>query len=109
MSHRSIGLSGPRRTAGHPANPVSSSNNERTVSRSAPGMADLAAGLVRGAAAGHEVHGEPPPCAMVVASAWADGTWRSLVAHLTGGQGVAGSNPAVPTGSPLFSKTFPSC
>ena len=28
----------------------------------------------------------------------ADGTWRSLVAHLTGGQGVAGSNPAVPTG-----------
>ena len=27
----------------------------------------------------------------------ADGTWRSLVAHLTGGQGVAGSNPAVPT------------
>ena len=26
-----------------------------------------------------------------------NGTWRSLVAHLTGGQGVAGSNPAVPT------------
>ncbi len=26
------------------------------------------------------------------------GTWRSLVAHLTGGQGVAGSNPVVPTG-----------
>src|SRR5690606_32529396 len=25
------------------------------------------------------------------------GTWRSLVAHLTGGQGVVGSNPAVPT------------
>ncbi len=25
------------------------------------------------------------------------GTWRSLVAHLTGGQGVAGSNPVVPT------------
>jgi hypothetical protein len=37
------------------------------------------------------------PYAKVVASAWADGTWRSLVAHLTGGQGVAGSNPAVPT------------
>ena len=28
---------------------------------------------------------------------WAFGTWRSLVAHLTGGQGVAGSNPVVPT------------
>jgi hypothetical protein len=27
------------------------------------------------------------------------GTWRSLVAHLTGGQGVAGSNPVVPTGT----------
>src|ERR1700760_2218166 len=26
------------------------------------------------------------------------GTWPSLVGHLTGGQGVAGSNPAVPTG-----------
>ena len=23
--------------------------------------------------------------------------WRSLVAHLTGGQGVAGSNPVIPT------------
>ena len=26
-----------------------------------------------------------------------NGLWRSLVAHLTGGQGVAGSNPAGPT------------
>jgi hypothetical protein len=26
--------------------------------------------------------------------------WRSLVAHLTGGQGVAGSNPVIPTESP---------
>ena len=26
-----------------------------------------------------------------------NGWWRSLVAHLTGGQGVAGSNPVVPT------------
>lgn len=25
------------------------------------------------------------------------GTWRSLVAHYTGGVGVVGSNPAVPT------------
>ena len=25
--------------------------------------------------------------------------WRSLVAHLTGGQGVAGSNPVIPTNS----------
>ena len=39
----------------------------------------------------------PAPCAIFVGSARADGTWRSLVAHLTGGQGVAGSNPAVPT------------
>ena len=30
-------------------------------------------------------------------TAGATGTWRSLVAHLTGGQGVAGSNPVVPT------------
>ena len=27
------------------------------------------------------------------------GLWRSLVAHLTGGQGVAGSNPVSPTSS----------
>lgn len=27
----------------------------------------------------------------------ANGLWRSLVAHLTGGQGVAGSNPVSPT------------
>ncbi len=26
-----------------------------------------------------------------------DGAWRSLVAHYTGGVGVAGSNPAAPT------------
>ena len=25
------------------------------------------------------------------------GTWRSQAAHLTGGQGVGGSNPLVPT------------
>ena len=25
------------------------------------------------------------------------GAWRSLVAHLTGGQGVGGSNPLAPT------------
>ncbi len=29
-----------------------------------------------------------------------DGLWRSLVAHLTGGQGVVGSNPASPTEKP---------
>ena len=29
------------------------------------------------------------------------GMWRSLVAHLTGGQGVAGSNPVIPTNSSL--------
>ena len=28
-----------------------------------------------------------------------NGTWRSLVAHLNGVQGVAGPNPAVPTSS----------
>jgi hypothetical protein len=38
-------------------------------------------------------------------SAWALafpllGTWRSSVAHLNGVQGVAGSNPAVPTEEP---------
>ena len=27
------------------------------------------------------------------------GMWRSLVAHLTGGQGAAGSNPVIPTGN----------
>ena len=34
-----------------------------------------------------------------LSSAEADGIglWRSLVAHLTGGQGVAGSNPVSPT------------
>ncbi len=39
---------------------------------------------------------------LLVASGWmprVDGLWRSLVAHLTGGQGVVGSNPASPTRS----------
>ncbi len=30
------------------------------------------------------------------------GAWRSLVAHLAGGQGVAGSNPVAPTISNIF-------
>src|ERR1700736_6303336 len=39
-----------------------------------------------------------PPCALSSSGpASTDGTWPSLVGHLTGGQGVAGSNPAVPT------------
>ena len=25
------------------------------------------------------------------------GMWRSMVAHFTGGEGVAGSNPVIPT------------
>jgi hypothetical protein len=37
------------------------------------------------------------PCVRVEAPRRGNGTWRSLVAHLTGGQGVVGSNPAVPT------------
>ncbi len=35
------------------------------------------------------------------------GTWRSLVAHLTGGQGVAGSNPVVPTSEVAGRRSFP--
>ena len=35
------------------------------------------------------------------------GLWRSLVAHLTGGQGVASSNLAVPTVSPQVSDAAP--
>jgi hypothetical protein len=34
------------------------------------------------------------------------GLWRSLVAHLTGGQGVAGSNPVSPTVKALVRGTF---
>jgi hypothetical protein len=30
------------------------------------------------------------------------GAWRSLVAHLPGGQGVAGSNPVAPTTKILY-------
>src|SRR6478609_377062 len=41
---------------------------------------------------------------MAPGSPWVAGMWRSLVAHLTGGQGVAGSNPVIPTHrpSPVF-------
>ena len=47
--------------------------------------------------------GSAPPAAVVFtrpfgeSSSTAFGLWRSLVAHLTGGQGVAGSNPVSPT------------
>ena len=37
------------------------------------------------------LHSAPQPVAAGI------GLWRSLVAHLTGGQGVAGSNPVSPT------------
>ena len=52
------------------------------------------------------VRKHPPKCGIVLvhgrrgarsSSRKSTGTWRSLVAHLTGGQGVVGSNPAVPT------------
>ena len=33
------------------------------------------------------------------------GVWRSLVAHFTGGEGVAGSNPATPTNFPKINET----
>ena len=35
------------------------------------------------------------------------GLWRSLVAHLTGGQGVAGSNPVSPTEETAGQRPFP--
>jgi hypothetical protein len=35
------------------------------------------------------------------------GMWRSLVAHLTGGQGVAGSNPVIPTAKVEDQGSFP--
>ena len=38
-----------------------------------------------------------PPEIGVESRIFRDGMWRSLVAHLTGGQGVAGSNPVIPT------------
>jgi hypothetical protein len=34
------------------------------------------------------------------------GLWRSLVAHVTGGHGVAGSNPVSPTSDGLVSGPF---
>ena len=34
------------------------------------------------------------------------GLWRSLVAHVTGGHGVAGSNPVSPTKNPEFLRKF---
>ena len=71
-------------------------DNERTVSGSAQSCRSRFVSI-GGTASGDEMHGKSGLCAKVKASAWADGTWRSLVAHLTGGQGVAGSNPAVPT------------
>ena len=37
-----------------------------------------------------------------------NGWWRSLVAHLTGGQGVAGSNPVHPTRKAEVGGDFPS-
>ena len=39
----------------------------------------------------------PPQRGRIAALLFQVGAWRSLVAHLTGGQGVVGSNPAAPT------------
>ncbi len=45
------------------------------------------------------IDGTLPPfqCSLVVLSINHTGVWRSLVARLTGGQKVAGSNPVTPT------------
>src|SRR5699024_7635922 len=43
-------------------------------------------------------HGRPIPTAKVSLAQYESfGLWRSLVAHITGGDGVAGSNPVSPT------------
>jgi hypothetical protein len=42
-------------------------------------------------------HPRQPVEHAVVGQLFRIGMWRSLVAHLTGGQGVAGSNPVIPT------------
>ena len=53
----------------------------------------------------HDLTSSPPPTILprldrppVRGTLPTIGTWRSLVARLTGGQEVAGSNPVVPTG-----------
>src|SRR5262249_49656314 len=95
MSHRSIDPSGATPRVSRLTQPLPA-DNERTVSGSARCASASSPSAERPR---DEMHGKSLLCAKVIASAWADGTWRSLVAHLTGGQGVAGSNPAVPTGS----------
>ncbi len=49
------------------------------------------------AGAGRPLGRPATPARLDLAGRSDTGTWRSLVAHLTGGQGVAGSNPVVPT------------
>src|SRR6185503_11544071 len=48
----------------------------------------------------------PQPARRAASPLGPNGAWRSLVAHLTGGQGVAGSNPVAPTSGPAA--RFPS-
>ena len=46
--------------------------------------------------------GRVPFASKIVPIGGVFGLWRSLVAHLTGGQGVAGSNPVSPTEEPAL-------
>src|SRR5690606_14761642 len=57
---------------------------------------DIAREAVRGRVAEPVGWGSCPPADS------STGMWRSLVAHLTGGQGVAGSNPVIPTEKPWW-------
>ena len=95
-----------------PATAASSSAGCARSSASRAPRSRSPCGCARSASAGSRRHGIPissggMPCAKVSFApavllrldfAWAShGLWRSLVAHLTGGQGVAGSNPVSPT------------
>ena len=66
----------------------------RRLERAGSGVGRRRSKLARERADGRILGGCRPSVSEQIACV---GMWRSLVAHLTGGQGVAGSNPVIPT------------
>ncbi|MDQ1482151.1 MAG: hypothetical protein QOF35_227, partial [Actinomycetota bacterium] len=96
------------RLRGHPDRGLGSGSRETTQevahllakvhSSTGPNTAAGMAILRRGCSCAKVSFASPEHCLAALPSE-RSGMWRSLVAHLTGGQGVAGSNPVIPTGT----------
>src|SRR5580698_3912124 len=96
----SLGPSASHRKNGTPTSRSADNALGTVQTRSAGSVAGCAPGLVMLRESRDRIaSGNAPGVGTEALDCPPSGLWRSLVAHLTGGQGVAGSNPVSPTNS----------